>query len=78
MTKVKTYYYRQSDITVPEEKAVGGYIELLRENGFSWQSSYTGADGSMVDVYFNGNLDISVHFGTDSIDGAACRFVAIH
>jgi S1-C subfamily serine protease len=78
VTKVKTYYYRQSDITVPEEKAVGGYIELLRENGFSWQSSYTGADGSMVDVYFNGNLDISVHFGTDSIDGAACRFVAIH
>jgi len=78
ITRVKTYYYRQSDITVPEEKAIGGYIALLRENGFNWQSSYTGADGSMVDVYFNGNLDMSVHFGTDSPDGVACRFVAIH
>lgn len=78
ITRVKTYYYRQSDINVPEEKAVAGYIALLRENGFEWQSSYTGADGSMVDVYFNAHLDISVHFGTDSPDGVACRFVAIH
>ncbi len=78
LTGVKTYYYRQSDITVSEDKATGGYIALLRENGFTWQSSYTGADGSMVDVYHSANLDMSVHFGTDTPDGIACRFVAIH
>jgi S1-C subfamily serine protease len=78
VTEVKTYYYRLSDITVPEEKAAAGYIRLLRENGFEWQSSYTGAGSNTVDVYFCASLNISVHFGTDSPDGVPCRFVAIH
>ena len=77
-TGVKTYYYKQSDITVGEEISVAGYIMLLQQNGFVWQSAYTSAGGNAVDVYYNANLDMSVHFGTDSPDSVACRFVAIY
>lgn len=78
VTGVKTYYYKISDITVPDDKAVDGYVTLLRQYGFEWQSSYVGGDGGNIDVYYNANYDISVHFGTDTLGGVACRFIAIH
>ncbi len=42
---VKTYFYKTSDITVPDAVAVDGYISLLEQNGFVWQSSYTSDTG---------------------------------
>ncbi len=77
-TGVKTYFYKTSDITVPDEIAVDGYVGLLAQNGFVWQSAYTSDTGHTADVYYNADYSISVHFGLDSIDGAECRFIAIH
>jgi S1-C subfamily serine protease len=76
-TSVKSFFYKLSDITVPDSKAVDGYIDQLKQNGFTWQSSYTNDEGN-VDVYYNANTDLSVHFGMDNIDGVLCRFVALH
>jgi hypothetical protein len=77
VTGVRTYFYRQEDITVSDDEAVGGYVKLLQQNGFEWQSAYTSDSGNAVDIYYNANFDLSVHFGTDSPGGVACRFVAI-
>jgi hypothetical protein len=77
-TGVKTYYYRLSDITAPDSVAVDGYVALLTENGFKWQSSYKNDAGKTVDVYKNADFGMSVHFGTDNFNGIACRFVAIY
>lgn len=76
-TGIKTYYYKKSDLAVSDNTAVGGYVSLLKDNGFVWQSTYTNAGGFTVDVYYNANSDISVHFGMDNPDGVVCRFVAV-
>ncbi len=75
---VKTFYYRTSDITVSDEIAVDGYIDLLTENGFVWQSSYTNNMGHLIDIYYNSDFNMSVHFGIDILNGTECCFVAIH
>ncbi len=77
-TDVKTYFYKESDITAPPETAIDRYIILLQQNGFEWQRSYTNSGGYVADVYYNANYDISVHFGTDILDGVVCRVVAIY
>lgn len=77
-TGVKTYYYRESDITAGNDTAVDGYIRLLNDNGFEWQSTYTNDGGYTVNVYYNANFDMSVHFGSDRPDGVVCRFVAVY
>jgi S1-C subfamily serine protease len=77
-TGVKTYYYKASDITVSDDVAEGGYVKLLNQNGFDWQSTYTNNGGYTVDVYYNASFDMSVHFGTDVLDGVVCRVVAIY
>jgi S1-C subfamily serine protease len=77
-TNVKTFYYKQVNIIVSEDVAVGGYVAELKKYGFAWQSSYTNAAGYTVDVYYSEAFDTSVHFGLDSLDGFVCRFVAIH
>ena len=74
---VKTYYYKLSDVTAPDNVAVGGYAALLTNNGFEWKRSYKGDDGGTVDIFYNSSFDMSVHFGTGSLKGVACRFVAI-
>jgi hypothetical protein len=78
VTSVKTFYYKESDITADDKTATDGYVTLLRQNGFEWQSAYTSDSGNAVDIYYNANSDISVHFGTDTPDGITCRFVAIY
>ena len=78
VTEVKTYFYQTSEITVSDEIAVDGYVALLEENGFTWQSSITSETGYEADVYYYAELDISVQFGLDIVDGVECRYVAIY
>lgn len=77
-TGVKTYYYKLSEITAPEDVAVKGYADLLRQQGFEWQSSYTNESGNRTDVYRNETFDMSVHFGVDTLGDVECRVVAIY
>ncbi len=76
--EVKTYFYKTSEITKSDDIAVEGYISLLAEKGFAWQSSYTNDAGYTVNVYKNDEFGISIHFGLDSVDGVECRFVALY
>lgn len=78
VTGVKTFYYKASDITVDDTAAVTDYIRVLSQYGFTWQRSYTNDENYTVDVYYNTELDISVHFGMDDPGGVPCRFVAIY
>lgn len=77
-TGVKTYYYKLGDITVPEDAAVKGYVDLLAQHGFEWQSSYANESGNRSDVYYNEAFDMSVHFGVDTLGDVVCRVVAIY
>ncbi|UOO38171.1 trypsin-like peptidase domain-containing protein [Oscillospiraceae bacterium CM] len=75
-TGVVTFNYRQSDILMDNDTAAG-YIDLLKQNGFVWQRTYTNDSGDAVDVYYNADFDISVQFGLTLLDGVVCRFVAV-
>ena len=77
-TDVKTYFYEVSEITAGDEIAVDGYIALLEENGFEWQSNLTSNAGNESDIYYNDQYNITVNFGVDMLDGVECRFVAIY
>jgi S1-C subfamily serine protease len=75
---LKRYYYRLSDITAPDEIAVGGYKDLLKEKGFEWQFTYANGAGKDVDVFYNPTYGMTVHFGIDDYFGVDCRFIAIY
>jgi S1-C subfamily serine protease len=77
-TGVETYYYEESAIPVGKDVAVYGYTKTLASYGFAWKSSYINDFGFTVDVYYNQDLDKSVHFGQDKLEGVVCWFVAIH
>lgn len=76
-TNVKTFYYKESAITVGNEIAVDGYVKQLTQSGFVWKSSYTNNNGYTVDVYYNADYGQRVMFGKDVLDGIVCRAVGI-
>ncbi|HHT16936.1 MAG TPA: trypsin-like serine protease [Papillibacter sp.] len=73
----KTYFYNMTDIPVPEDVAVDGYIALVKNLGFEENRTYTTKKGSAT-VYINEMYDMELHFGVDEIDGLVCRFVSIY
>lgn len=76
-TGIKTYHYKKSDMTAGEDATMAFYTALLKNNGFEWKSSNTDDNGDTVDIYYNAIYDLTVHVGSDTLDGIACRFVAI-
>jgi hypothetical protein len=77
-TSVMSYYYKKSDLGAGEQILIYSFTSALSDYGFAWQSSYVNDAGYTVDVYYNEEKDMSVHFGQDQLDGVVCWFFAIH
>ena len=54
--------YRVSDLTVDLNYAVSGYIDLLEQNGFVYDYTFTSADGNDINVYRHPVYNLRVFF----------------
>ncbi|MGI6499134.1 MAG: trypsin-like peptidase domain-containing protein [Oscillospiraceae bacterium] len=70
------YFYRLQDL--PEATiAVNGYISLLEQNGFVYETGFTSDQGYTILVFLHNGKQLVVYFGVTKLGGVPCMHILI-